>query len=424
MNPPLPRYSADCYAFWWQDEQVLITLDRLYEKGADVFAEIEVRCSRDVDNALLHHARMNIVSTQTRASVIKALAARIPESEIDWGAAIEMVCHLGLRQWREGEPVLDLREVAPRAGSRFLLAPYVEYGGPTILFAEGGTGKSLFGLAIAASIASGEPILGIVPSQREGALYLDWESDAETHADRLRAICAGRHLIVQTAPVFYRRQAASLSEAAPHIRRVIAEKQIGFVIIDSMGLARGGEPESAESTLRLFNAARSLGVPWLGIDHVTKNGGTDQTKPFGSIYTVNAARMTWRLDQVEQSGHGHVVLAASNHKANNGTIEKRRGYDVEIRSDSDGRPTMVAYADRDLRDVPGMLPKLGQPQQIAEVLRTNRSAMAVEDIQRSLEAEDITVSRESLRVVLNRYKDRFVPVTDGKATRWGLRADV
>lgn len=420
MNPPLVKYSPDTYAFRWLEEKVDITLDRIHEARSGILtAEIEVRCSRDIDNALVHHAQMNLVSTQTRTSVVRALDARTPD--IDWGAALEMVCHLALRQWREGEPVLDLRCVSPREGSRFLLPPFVEYGGPTILFAEGGTGKSLFGLAIAASIASGEQLLGIAPTRREAALYLDWESDAETHADRLRALCMGQGIAPSLPAVHYRRQAASLAESAPHIRKVIAEKQIGFVIIDSMGAARGGEPESADSTIRLFNAARSLGVPWMGIDHVTKNGGDVQTKPFGSIYTVNLARLTWRLEQVEEAGNGRVLIAASNHKANNGRLEKRRGYEVEFRSDDDGRPIYVAYQDRDTRDMPGMLPKLPQPLQVTEILRANNGAMPIEDIQRCLEAEGITTQRDTLRMTLNRHKDRFVPTGEGKAIRWGLR---
>ena len=53
----------------------------------------------------------------------------------------------------------------------------------------------------------------------------------------------------------------------------------------------------AETTIRTFNAARSLGIPVLFTDHVTNaeasNG--EAKKPFGSAYTWNLARSVWTI---------------------------------------------------------------------------------------------------------------------------------
>lgn len=424
MNPPLSRFLADTYAFKWLDEQVDLMFDRLHEsRTGDLTAEVEVRCSRDVPNALLHHARLNLVSTRSRADVIRALGNRIPESQIDWSAALEYACHLAITHWREGEPFIDLRDVPQREGTRFLLEPYVEHVGATVLFADGGTGKSLFGLAIGVAVASGAPVLGACPARTCKVAYLDWESDAEIHAERRRAICAGANLSEREAPIYYRRQVASLAESAPHIRRFIAENEIGFAIIDSMGMARGGEPESADSTIRLFAAARTLGIPWLGIDHVTKNGGDGQSRPFGSIYTHNSARLTWGLEKIEDLGNGKVILATTNHKTNNGKPLGRRGYDAEFRDNDRDQLTWASYASKDIRDIPGFFDRLGQPQQIAEVLKKNGRATPP-DIQRALEADGVIVKADTIRVQLNRHKDRFVKLGDSKdGGIWGLRAD-
>ena len=422
MNPPVKRFTGDLYAFHWPDEQVDMVLDRLHEsRTGDLTAEVEVRCSRDTPKALLHHARVNLISTRSRADLIKALSNRIPEREIDWSAAVEQACHYSLAQWREGEPFIDLRDVPPGEGTRFLLEPYVEHAGATVLFADGGTGKSLFGLAIAVAIASGAPVLGVRSEAVCRVAYLDWESDAETHADRRRAICAGVGISDREAPVYYRRQAASMAESAPHIRRFIAENQIGFAVIDSLGMARGGEPESADSTIRLFNAARTLGIPWLGVDHVTKNGGEGQTRPFGSIYTHNSARLTWGLEKVEDAGNGKLILATTNHKTNNGKSLGRRGYDTEIREDERGRMTFASYASKDIRDIPGFFDRLGQPQQIAEVLKRNGKATAA-DIQRALEADGVVITAATIKTVLNRKRGSlFVDVGQrGAETLWGL----
>jgi hypothetical protein len=285
------------------------------------------------------------------------------------------------------------------------------------------SGKSMFALGIGVAIAAGMPVFGVRPAQSMSVLYLDWESDAVTHADRRRALCAGANIDPLAAPVLYRRQSASLAESAPHIRRVIAEHGIGLVIVDSLGAARGGEPESADSTIRLFNAARTLDVPWLGVDHVTKNGGDGQVKPFGSVYTSNLARLTWGLEKVEELGHGRMIVALKNHKGNNGSSLGRRAYDVEFREDETGRPTFVSYHSKDVRDVPGFFDRLGQPQQIAEVLKRNGRATPA-DIQRALEADGITVKADTIRVQLNKHKDRFVKLAEGNGGGiWGLRAN-
>lgn len=421
LKSPLSRFTLDTYAFRWQDEKVDIVIDRIHEgRSGDLNAEIEVRCSRDLPDALLHYARFNLVSTTSRNSIIKALCARIPDTEIDWGAAIEMVVFKSLKHWREGDPVVDLRTVAPREGDRFLLKPYVEFGGPTIIFGDGSAGKSMFCMGIGVSIASGQTVLGTHPLLPSPVLYLDWESDAETHAERMGAICVGAGIDMERVPMYYRRQAASLAESAVHLRRTIAELHIGLVIVDSMGAARGGEPESAETTIRLFNAARTLGVPWIGIDHVTKNGGEKQTKPFGSVFTPNLARLTWGMEKIEDTGDGQVIIALSNHKTNNGRHLGRRGYTVEFREDDKGGVTSVSYEETNVRDVPAMLPSLGQKEQLIAVLEHNHDAMTVEDIQICLAADGVQVKPEQIRTILNRHKDRFVSLSDGRKVRWGL----
>jgi hypothetical protein len=69
---------------------------------------------------------------------------------------------------------------------------------------------------------------------------------------------------------------------------------VGFMIIDSAGLACGGEPEKAEGAIRFFNALNSLGLSSLTTAHVTKEE-TKELYPFGSIFWHNGARMTWNV---------------------------------------------------------------------------------------------------------------------------------
>ena len=418
--PPLERYSPDLYTFWWQLSGVRITLERFTEnRENDLVAHIEIRRGDEHVQNLVHQSKLNLDSAPARQTLIRALDARFQPDEIDWGAYVEMVSFLALRHWREGDPLIDLATIPRNERPRFLLAPYVEYDGPTVLFAEGGTGKSLLALAITYTIATNTPLLGLTPTANCPVLYLDWESDVHTHAARLRSLAAGVRQPVPSGRIFYRRQAASLSESAAHLRRLIDEQHIGFLVVDSLASARGGEPESAETTLRLFGAARTLGIPWLGVDHVTKALGTKATTPFGSVFTVNQARLTWGVEKIAQSETGESTLVLTNHKANNGGDGRQTAYAVTIRSDENGVMEYARYQKTDVRRIPEMLPRLGLPAQIQSVL--SQGALTVREITLALEADGVTVPEQSVRNTLNRRKDSFVTVIgDDGAQRWGL----
>lgn len=417
MNAATATYTDDRYRFSWPDIGIEVVLDRIADSRSGLTGEISISSA---SLGKLHSpSRFNVLAPQTRATLARQLAER--DTFTDWGAVLEQVCALTIQRWREGEPVIDLRDVEPGA-ARWLYEPWIEHGGPTTLFADGGAGKSVLALILAVSIASGEPLLGDgAMSEPVPVLYLDWETSADVHAARLRAICRAAGI---TEPViYYQRMTASLAESAQSLRRRCGEMGAGFVIVDSLGAARSGEPESAESTIKLFNAGRSLGLPWLAIDHVTKNGGETKTRPFGSTYTHNLSRLTWSMEQpeTETGAENEITVVLTNRKANNGRLQRRRGYALSFTESEDGTPIGIEVRARDIRDIPSMIRRFSVRDQIAAVLRANNATLTVDDIQSSLEADNIIVKAEVLRATLNRYKQLFVAVAGpDRATKWGL----
>jgi hypothetical protein len=150
----------------------------------------------------------------TRTSLAKALTERLP---FDWQGALLQAAHRAVQARRVGEPTVDLTQVSARE-TRWLLWPFVEYGGPTVLFADGGTGKSVLALMMAYSVASGKPLLGNPQGPPHNVLYLDWETDAQTHAERLRAIHSAYAFGADPPAVYYKRMSGSLAESAAQIQ--------------------------------------------------------------------------------------------------------------------------------------------------------------------------------------------------------------
>lgn len=428
ISKPQETYLADTYRFTYVAEGVDIILDRFIEERDGLKAELLVTTNREPAAGLLRQGKINLSSPQSKATAVKALKMRATTGfldDVDFDGIIEQICYRSLARWREGDPFVNLRTVDFQSRSRWLLEPFVEFGGPTVLFAKGGSGKSMFALAIAVSIATGQPLLGMAPTQVCPVLYLDWEADEFTHAERLAAICDGYGIAVPD--LLYRRGVASLAEGAPSLRRNVAANNIGCVVFDSVGAARGGDPASAELTIKLFTAVRSFGIPALGIDHITKDANSPKENPFGSVYTTNMARITWRMETIQAEGSDEAAISLTNMKVNNGRPAKRRGYRAFYESDQDDRLISARWELADLRTLPEFTSTLSQRDQIIAVLQGQGRAMHPNEIVAALSVQhNIEMEENTVRAVLSagakdspRAKAVFVRDAGAKGL-WGL----
>ncbi|MBT9143923.1 MAG: hypothetical protein DDT29_02337 [Dehalococcoidia bacterium] len=180
------------------------------------------------------------------------------------------------------------------------------------------------------------------------------------------------------------------------------------MIVDSVGGACGGEPESAEVVLRYFMALRSLKITTLSIDHVTKAGDTKM--PFGSVYKANSARSIYELRKSQEAGEGWMDIGLYHRKCNVGRLQKPFGLRIDYFED-DHQPSIL-FSRSDIREVPGLTEGLTLQDQIVAVLR--HGAMTVAEI-----ASEISANQGSVKAALYRYKNRFV-MADPLGKRWGL----
>lgn len=409
---------GDVYQFRWPETGIEMTLERLTEHRDGIIAEITVAVTIGETPGLLHYARLNLLSTSTRAQLQKTLSGRM--DSVAWGTALEQVCLMTVARYRTGEPVVDLREVDLEQANRWRVRPFIEDDAATIIFGDGGVGKSLFAMAIAVTMASGVSVLGELIGERGPVLYLDWEADAQTHAERLAALCFGAHLF-DPPPVHYRRMVASLAESAPLIRKDVAQLGAQLVIVDSLGAAKSDEPEGAQASISLFRAGRSFGVPWLGIDHIAKASAGSLSKPgsrpFGSTYTHNLARLTWSLEQADEQLPDGYELAVTNQKRNNGKLLGRRGYRVTVRTSTDGeRLTGAQFSAIDVRSTVGLMKTLPLADRIyADLLRHPLSNAELYD-------EFPDEPKATIRARLKDLRDRG-RVIQVAHERWGVVAN-
>ena len=132
-------------------------------------------------------------------------------------------------------------------------------------------------------------------------LILDWETSHDEIGASVTMIRHGLGL-EGASHILYRTMTQGLSSDIERIREICVEHSVDLVIIDSLGSACMGEPESAEVVLRVFGAIRSLGVSALAIDHSNKEGHL-----FGSVYKFNSARQVFEAKKSQHKDSSWAV---------------------------------------------------------------------------------------------------------------------
>lgn len=366
FSPPNATYSEDLYRFHWPEMGVECIVEGITAEKTDIRVEITVNLSHGIYGGRLYTGHLLLMGTNSRRDVRKALEDRVPSDEFDWGAILEQICLLTRERYRRGEPVIDLAMVDYRSAVSFLLKPFVPDRAISILYGDGGTAKSLFALAMGVCISTCTELVGMLPERAGRILYLDWEDDAETHAERLNAVCKGMDLDLPEGMILYQRRAERLQESTREIRRTIVEKDIVLVIVDSLGMA-AGNPMDEALMLGALRAARSFNCAVLMIHHLPKDP-KDKSKPFGTVYASNEARMTWLVEASEDEPSSALSTLYTNYKWNRGRKFGRRAMVARFETTDEDVLTNVTFQDSDIRLIDAFRSKLPLPQLMVKIL--------------------------------------------------------
>ena len=224
-------------------------------------------------------------------------------NQVNWAEIIEHVCMQVIRRHREGEPVVQVKDIPKPEGIKWRLEPVLIEGAPTLVYGYGESGKSYLAAIWATIIAEGYPMDGLKPKPGN-VLYLDWENTGRENARRFDAIHKGLGL-ARRSEVHYRSCSQRLSSDIQEIQKVVLEKGIDVVVVDTAGPACGGDPESAQSSIQFLMALRSLNKTTLVLAHKAKSKET--TGPFGSVYWSNYPRNVFNLRADPREGDSTVI---------------------------------------------------------------------------------------------------------------------
>jgi KaiC/GvpD/RAD55 family RecA-like ATPase len=299
------------YAMHVPELAIELAVDRLARTRGGLEGDLSISMgapgTRSSDG-YLHGARVNLSSGPARGALARVLAKRAgTDDSLDWEDLLEDFCRRVLGAERQGSPVEVVGDMPTRIAPAWRLDPILPSDKPTILYGEGGTGKSTLATAIAVSVETGVAVIeGWIP-RRAPVLYLDWETSPDDVDEHVKGVARGAN-IPGPVTLRYRRCFGPLVDQVDEIARLVAIEKIGLLVVDSIGLAAGSSgdgTDASESAIRLFSAFRAIGTTVLAIDHVSKGDALDPTKParpYGSIYKTNLARATFELRRATPMG--------------------------------------------------------------------------------------------------------------------------
>lgn len=364
MNEPWHSRAAGSHRFEWTDpERLILEFDLIRtERSGEVTAELLVTSTAPATGGVIHHARVNLVSTRSRAELANHLVKRAPGQSVDWLQVLEYASRETVLGYRAGAPAILLRDAPePEAGS-LILPPLLLARMPTMLFGDGGSAKSLLALAAGLSLQTGRPLLGLAPTTTMRVGFLDWEMDAPEH--RARA----RDLLGEESDLVYVPCGRPLADDVDRLRRIVRQHELEYVIVDSVALACDGPPEAAEVASRFFQALRELGTGSLLVAHVNKSGDTD--RPFGSAFWSNFARLTWYAKRETIPGAAGVTVGLFAKKANTGPLPAPLGFAVSW------QPDAISIERTDVADIPDIAAHVPAKYRIALELRSGARTIA------------------------------------------------
>lgn len=323
IGPPTWQRLGGAFEFRW--DLYRITLSSFRESGGDLKAELAAEVAEGERWVPLSGLIIiNLLAPRTRAETARALSNR--DGTFDWADAIETIAVIAVREYRRGGPILNLADVPTSETVRYLMDRLLPEGETSILFGDGEAGKSMFSMFLAVAMATGFPLPhGIGPEEPGNVLYLDYESDVEEHARRMKKIACGMGVAVPRN-IFYRESHRPIHEEADSLAKEVAERDVRLIIVDSLAPACGDDPSAPGAAIATMNALRSLGGTRLAIGHVNK---TDRDKPggnqttFGSIFWRNMTRSMWQLVPSQDVNiDGTAPFGLYNRKSNNAARER------------------------------------------------------------------------------------------------------
>ncbi len=405
---PILEEIGSSYVFTWIQSGIIIEVSQIKESRDRVTCQINVKVIREDSPVHLLQTSLSLTSSRARTELAKELAQRHEGKCFNWVSALEEVCVVSLDKHKSVEPAIEIsggltEKEIPKP--EYLLEPILYKDKPTVFFGEGKVGKSYLALAFAilVQLPYDDNSLGLKP-QKSSALILDYETDKEDAEYRLDMLTKGFSL--PSVSILYRRCTLPFVEDIDNILEIVKENDIGFIIVDSVGVAASnGNLNDSQTATQFYQALRRLKVTSLLLTHTSKDNLSGNSKTaFGSVYFTNIARNIFEVKKSQGVDEDSIDVVLINRNNNIGKLLKPISYRLTF---TDGK---VVISQQNISNIPDFHKEVPLKYRVQEVLK--HGALSVKEI-----AEQLDANEDSVRHALQRDENKkFVKINN----TWGL----
>ncbi len=407
IEPVVIPTASGVSLYWPSPWDLTIAASRIVEhKDKRVTAELRLSTGDGESRSLLHQSQLNLLAPRSRKDIIDTVKARHASmDDSDWASVMEQACFLILEHTRQGEPAVDIGIDEDYPQPTFLLWPFLFEKMPTVLYGPGGSGKSFLGLLMAMAVSlpwKYNPLGFVAPDEPVKSLYLDYETERNEIGYRLKSIAKGMGM--NAGRIKYRRCSSRLADDIESIKQLIESNNIGFIVVDSLGKACGGDLKESEPAIAMFSALRQLEVTSLLITHMAKGNSEKgrESSPYGTTYFKDYGRSVWEIQTVQEVNEDTIDVGLFHKKVNSSKKLGPFGYRIAFNDDK------VTFKSRDVSDMNSLADRVPLPARIMGLFRRKNCKMLTGEIATELEAKEETVRR-----TLNRMKEK------GQVDKWG-----
>ena len=347
-----------------------LTFDYAKTPHAEITIDVDERIAPELSKRRIFQGRVGLLSRSGVDGCVRTCKRRIPTG-VPWDDLIDDICQRRLA--RRKSPIRPQGvglEPPKRDRPMYQVWPLLPSRQPTILYGQGGVGKSWIAAYLCALVDHGITCNGLNADVGR-ALYLDWETDHETISGRVWAIKGGEPQFSPDWTLAYQRMDGPLIDVADDLAGIVSQDAYDLIVVDSVGLALGGDANSVEDVLAFFAALRQIEATTLLIDHMTKGPDAKERGAFGSVYKRNTARSVWEIRQAESE----LTVGLYHRKANNSRLFDPLGLKLSIFEDDNHVVQSATFARTDASDLPDLEGGMTTPQRIKALLRDGEASL-------------------------------------------------
>jgi hypothetical protein len=231
----------------------------------------------------------------------------LPPWEVDLDAATPEQVQASKENWvREHLPLLNWADLwADETQEEWIVEPLLAKRRLVALYSAPKVGKSLLMLELAASMASGQPVLGNPATEPIRTLYIDFENDPRGDIrERLRSMDFGPDQLENLCYLSYPTLAKlDTAQGAQQLMAAVEEYNCQVVVIDTVSRSVQGDENENDTWLAFYRHTGLLmkqkEIAMIRLDHSGKDESKGQRGGSAKSGDVDAV---WRMKKISDNG--------------------------------------------------------------------------------------------------------------------------